>query len=357
MSALKLCARRRGFTLIELLVVIAIIAILVAILLPAVQQAREAARRSQCKNNLKQLGLALANYHDQHNAFPMQQSAKTAFVNGAWVPAATGAQPWHGQSPYVALLSFLEEQAIYEQWNFDRDYLDGSNTVPRNFRLGTALCPSDLEYPGTGTGGAAGTGVNYAFSGGSDIRLWSGRTAGEERSNGMSRRWSSVRIRDVIDGMSNTVHVSELLVGDNAPAAVSETDMVVAPGYGGSQPANLSAPTDAELAALGQLSDAQDPAAIAALSRCGNIWSAPYSNVTLFNTTAPPNWDHRSMAIGGNFGRCTDRQGVFPARSRHPGGVNALLGDGRVVFISETISSQVWQAVGTIKEGDLVGEL
>ena len=110
--------KARGFTLIELLVVIAIIAILIALLLPAVQQAREAARRTQCKNNLKQLGLALHNYHDSMSMFPRSQ-----------LGATTGTADWRGHSAHVMILPYIEQAALYSQYEMDiHAWWDGGKT-------------------------------------------------------------------------------------------------------------------------------------------------------------------------------------------------------------------------------------
>src|SRR5690606_10195612 len=126
--------KHKGFTLIELLVVIAIIAILVALLLPAVQQAREAARRSSCKNNLKQLGLALHNYHDTYTLFPQGQF----YIEGG--------SSWHGHSGWVSLLPFLEQNAIYDQWNHNLHVYSGTNSSLRQNKLSAFQCPSDTAF-------------------------------------------------------------------------------------------------------------------------------------------------------------------------------------------------------------------
>jgi prepilin-type N-terminal cleavage/methylation domain-containing protein len=127
---------RRGFTLIELLVVIAIIAVLIALLLPAVQAAREAARRAQCVNNLKQIGLALHNYHATHNTFPLG--------NGCTGPGNTGpCSSWDGFSPQAQLLNAMEATALYNATNFKLGGSDVANSTSITSKIASFMCPSD----------------------------------------------------------------------------------------------------------------------------------------------------------------------------------------------------------------------
>ena len=179
--------RRLGFTLIELLVVIAIIAVLIALLLPAVQQAREAARRTQCRNNLHQLAIAMHNYHDTHRCFPFGQS------DSYWA--------WG-----TMLLPFLDETALYNAMNFD---LTNYKNDPRHASstawsapLAQFLCPSDpnpssYQYSTNALS-------NYAGSGGDDARLG-------QYVEGVLFNNSSVRIRDVRDGTSQTLMLGEMI--------------------------------------------------------------------------------------------------------------------------------------------------
>ena len=188
-------SRRRGFTLIELLVVIAIIAVLIALLLPAVQQAREAARRTQCKNNLKQLGLALHNYHDVHNRFPMECY---------WGLKAGGAYlPYH-HTWLSGVLPYIEQTALYNSIDFKLPAWNGT-VGPRPHvatQLPALLCPSDGGLqPVTGTHGVAIT--NYAAAHGYD--WWSrgpmDRQGGQEIwSGGIFTPQLSSRIGDITDG-------------------------------------------------------------------------------------------------------------------------------------------------------------
>ena len=208
--------RRRAFTLIELLVVIAIISVLIALLLPAVQQAREAARRSQCINNQKQLGLALHNYHDTFNVFPP-----------GWIGVQGGRPNTEGPSGFAwgsHLLPNLDQAPLYNQINFKASLLDPSNDIARKTVLSVFRCPSD---PSTDTWQikeeANPTNIlatlptaNYVGSFGTvgyedicDPALFPPFPAAQCRGDGMFFHNSAMRMRDVTDGMSNTVFLGE----------------------------------------------------------------------------------------------------------------------------------------------------
>ena len=227
---MNLHRRRLGFTLIELLVVIAIIAILIALLLPAVQQAREAARRTQCRNNLKQLGLAMHNYHDVHSIFPIGHqwrpygAPSATLANGAGTPGGCG---W-GWSAF--LLPFLDAGNLYNQFNFNMSMADcfctfgapdlsfgpeqnkplvatpmpwarcPSSTAPEAYGWGTAPDPDFLTLAVTSYKGCTG-----AYNGGH------GRVPeqGSQWTNGLFFRDSNITIRDISDGTSNTIMVGE----------------------------------------------------------------------------------------------------------------------------------------------------
>ena len=341
-----LFAHRRGkrcaFTLIELLVVIAIIAILIALLLPAVQQAREAARRSTCKNKIKQLATAMHNYNETFGMLP----------SILFRPKSTNAnyQGWHGHSAWVSLLPFLDQKQLYEKYNFGFNYDNTANSVNgsqvRNEKVDVFVCPSDIDFPGTQPGS------NYGVCGGSSVDfLYSSGNNGAFRGN-----QGTVKFKEITDGTSNVVMISEFLTGDNSQNQISHQDIV----RDGSNPhsgfADQHFVTEAELEATGIACDGLDPTESVSRSLCGRDWTCPYPYQTAFNTAAPPNWPHRSCAFGGDFGQCADRAGLFPPRSRHSGGVHVALVDGSTRFISNSISLQIWQWLGARADENTVGE-
>jgi prepilin-type N-terminal cleavage/methylation domain-containing protein/prepilin-type processing-associated H-X9-DG protein len=192
--------QRRGFTLIELLVVIAIIAILVALLLPAVQQAREAARRSQCKNNLKQIGLALHNYHGTHKRFPPLITFHSSGCCSRW---------W---SWMVMILPQMEHPALFKKFDMDLNAFRGTGPSVNRTNTGTQItafaCPSDIHSQTVrkwNFGGSTGI-VPYAHT----AYLGNRGSTRSLPGNGMfpDRNWSS-QFRDATDGISNTIHVGE----------------------------------------------------------------------------------------------------------------------------------------------------
>ncbi len=290
-------SRRRGFTLIELLVVIAVIAILVALLLPAVQQAREAARRAQCKNNLKQIGLALHNYHGTHNIFP------PGYVAGAAWPLTTNGWGW-----CAMLLPDLDQGPLYDEINFNLPIENSANLpVPAQI-LPTLICPSDQLGGGTFQITDAGGNVvvptaapfSYAATVGDDSSEADGQTG-----NGSFYRNSNIRISNLIDGTSTTV-----LVGDRA--------------WGMANGTWAGAPTNA-LVRAGQF----------------NPWNAATANSPVF------------MLVHNNFiNILTDSDGgLDDFSSFHTGGAQFLFADGSVRFLASITSDgplrRAFWAMGT----------
>ncbi|MFN9717500.1 MAG: DUF1559 domain-containing protein [Planctomycetota bacterium] len=328
--------RTRGFTLIELLVVIAIIAILVALLLPAVQQAREAARRTQCKNNLKQLGIALHNYHDTFNVFPPAHVRTQSAMPGDGL--ITG---WRGYSAHSMLLPYIEQAPLYQQINFNNFFDNSMNTASRRTVIAAFRCPSDSPFPGSAETGNN----NYPGSMGPSLGQYVSPIGVR---NGMFNFDVKVAMRDVLDGTTNTIAFGEQLIGDNNGANYRPGDVVRGIAFGG----NSARPTAADLQTYGTACAA---GTANHHSHGGREWAIGMPAQTLFNTAAPPNWQFPTCQVCVGCG-WMDSQGIFPARSRHVGGVQVCLGDGSVRFISENIDLVLFQNLGSINGGETVGE-
>ena len=308
--------QRRGFTLIELLVVIAIIAVLIALLLPAVQAAREAGRRMQCVNNLKQIGLAAHNYHDRVGALP---GAELAYNVTSF-------------SALTHLLGSMEQTNVYNSINFSFINSDPTNNTALVTRINTFICPSDVADPHPEYGGQ----TNYMADMGSWI-VWmsaSGPNATLAPPNGMFYGNSATRIADVTDGLSNTGLFSERVLADFTAGVISPiADVFFSP----AQPTTLDAAVQAC-----QAIDITNPA-----SQFPLFMGAPWINGQhVFLHVTPP--DTRSC------GFFSALRAAMPPSSRHPGGVNMLLGDGSVRFVKDTVNLDVWRALGTRAGGEII---
>jgi len=318
-SMTRLHSRRIGFTLVELLVVIAIIGILVGLLLPAVQAAREAARRMQCGNNLKQLGLALHNYESANKRLPSGRSATTNL------------------SAFAALMPYLEQQSVYQLVDFNVNGTHANNTAARAVTIPSLICPSD---PVTIIPVAGWAGTNYRSNQGSGIlhglppSLTSDPNFGYPEPNGPMIPTKFIRIGDITDGLSNTAAFSEHGKGDFSNAVSSVTD-TFRPGTN---------PTTADEAI-------RDCAAvnIASLSFQGNSnvggpWLVGGHTTTCYFHAAPP----QSRSCMFPPGRISTT-----AKSYHTGGVQVARCDGSVTFIARTIDLAAWRAFGSRNQGDV----
>jgi len=328
--------RRPGFTLIELLVVIAIIAVLIALLLPAVQAAREAARRAQCVNNLKQIGLALHNYHASSGGFPVGFLYPTGIV-----PASSSPQQYRW-SPLAQMAPFLEQTNLANALNFQfplgqrpasaasafwPPYPD--NTTAMAIKVASFLCPSDGAPPPLADSGP----TSYAFCAGSGGN--GGQAAGAD---GLFILGPSLSMADVLDGSSATVAASEGLLG------------IAGPSYTQTSPAPAPAPMDRATAhvASAPLTDASCLAAGKGwLLNKGAAWfDGNYLN-TLYNHHRTPNSPAPDCITYHN-------PGYKAARGRHPGGVHALFADGHVSRVKDAIAPATWRALST-RAGSEVG--
>jgi prepilin-type N-terminal cleavage/methylation domain-containing protein len=335
---------RQGFTLIELLVVIAIIAVLIALLLPAVQQAREAARRSQCKNNLKQLGLALHSYHDSAKQFPKVSYAVIDTISPNSPTSPTTSYHWEGRSAQTVLLPYLDQAPLYKMIN-QRAWWDSTfgaagtqNRDLRRTRLDVFRCPSDTDFPSVERGNC-----NYWISTGPNLG-WDASTVSNV---GFAHINFSTSTSDIRDGTANTIAMAEGLIGDNNNAVYSVSDLVR------NQPLPAGSPptfwTEAMLISYGT----QCQGGIGNHhSHSGRDWAAPMMWSTAFNTLAPPNWRFPNCfsCAGCGWGNGT---GVFPSRSQHSGGTHHLFADGATRFINNTIAVTVYQALGSKASRDV----
>ncbi|MDG3007888.1 DUF1559 domain-containing protein [Paludisphaera mucosa] len=307
---------RSGFTLIELLVVIAIIAVLIALLLPAVQAAREAARRMQCTNNLKQLGLALHNYHDVHGQFPMGAQGRNP-VTGLYDMAFPNRQPF-----VVALLPFYEQGNLYSSYNASVGFNLGDNLTTRLIPISAYQCPSDQTQIFHQT--VAGVLIDFEVKGNYGLN-W-GTSTYWDQGMGNGRQAApfyigyGARIAAVTDGTSNTLAMTEML---QAPS-----------------PAGPSSVIDRRARLWND-----DSAGYTLMTRFG-----PNSRLPDFSTC----YNDPAKGLPCTNNTVTSNDFYMGARSRHPGGVVGLLCDGSVRYFKDSVNIPTWMALSTSNGGEVI---
>ncbi|WP_435008447.1 DUF1559 domain-containing protein [Tundrisphaera lichenicola] len=336
---------RRGFTLIELLVVIAIIAVLIALLLPAVQAAREAARRMQCTNNLKQLGLALHNYHSTQGAFP--SAGWVADGKNWWIARGLTAPGHFRYSSLLQILPYLEQGVASNTMNFqlplyDNDGVDmPQNTTTYQLQVTTFLCPSDVRSARNGNEAPC----NYASCSGNGLPGGDGLPGSYGSPNGVLYLNSTTSMATITDGSSNTGLMSESIVGPNnsssPPSAGSPNPQEVMVQL----PLTLGSPLD--IFKYAPLVPADCLASTAYRYDRQTNWIDGDYRHTMYNHYLTPNSTTYDCLRGPQHGWRT-------ARSRHPGGVNLLLADGSVRFVKNTINLAAWQSLGTCNGGEVI---
>jgi len=317
--------RSGGFTLVELLVVIAIIGVLVALLLPAVQAAREAARRSSCGNNLKQIGLALHNFHDAHRKFPPSSNLPSSGLGDGW-------------SIHANLLPQLEQQNVRNLVDLTTSY--SSQPLVTQFRVPTYICPSEVNDRERPDGALTHYPLCYAVNLGTWLVYNPTTKAG---GSGVVYPNSRTGMSSVTDGTSNTLAFAEVKAfnpyfrdGNGAAAAIPTSTATVL-GYAGDFKTN-SGHTE---------------------------WVDGRANQSGFTTTFPPNTkvihstggvDYDADFTNAREGKTTDQitYAAITSRSYHPGGVQTVYVDGSVHFVPETINLATWRALGTRNGGEVV---
>jgi prepilin-type N-terminal cleavage/methylation domain-containing protein/prepilin-type processing-associated H-X9-DG protein len=340
--------QRLGFTLIELLVVIAIIAILIGLLLPAVQKVREAAARMKCQNNLKQLALAVHNYHDVNKMFPFGKGPSYGMpypVYARW-------------SLHSQILPFIEQDNLYRSIDFTKPPetpgMEGvinfmpawqnparENAAASRTKVGIFLCPSDgAPEPGDWPGQN-----NYYASQGVQFlcdltESQPSTTAPGEKADGPLYYLSKVRITDLTDGTSNTALFSEKKRGRGTPDPL--TDMKVMP-------------TQTTLDGSFTTCTGLNPVTATPLtSKQGYSWVMGEMCCTTYNHVTGPN---TTTCAGTGFpGNMSNMAMVVPPSSYHTGGVNAAFGDGSIRYVPNSISLVNWRAMGTRNGGEVVSE-
>ncbi len=333
----------RGFTLVELLVVIAIIGILVGLLLPAVQAAREAARRMQCSNNLKQLGLAAHNFESSYKYFPPGEWTRAATTASTTRPAWT-----------TAVLGFLEQANKFNQFNFTVDVnVDPINLPARQQDVPAFICPSEPSEAQFTAGGVTVGRLNYfgSIGGAADSRQpdgLGGIFSGNFSNVQLNETPKGVKIGGVTDGTSNTALHSEVMrkFGDTTVVnyTTNKQSGDIATGVG----------------LVDGRNDTGCRAGTTAGTRINYVGLQYYrggiNHTSLYTHTLPINWNRKTGNVATQRYTCGDasfRRAHINAGSYHTGGANAVFCDGSVRFFSDATDFAVWYAMGTRGNGEV----
>ena len=319
---------------------VSVIGILTALLIPAVQGAREAARRASCANNLRQVGLALQTYLSSAGSFPP--------VNPGWLNPVLGSQvAVSSYSPLVHLLSELELAPLFNSVNFFAWPVVGAamdaNGTAMKTSVSVFLCPSDAESPVAGYGR-----VSYRFSLGPTpfhAPVWDDPPSFA----GAFTVWKTYRPADFADGLSNTIGVSERLQGDWTRGPYKRGGDYMT----STQPLRVPPPSSDSAVSL---CDALPLTATPVDSRGGETWFLSALPFTNYNHCSAPNSLHPDCSFGFSTDSLPDRllrDGVFAATSYHPGGVNVLSMDGSAHFMRDSVELRTWRTVSTRSGGEV----
>ncbi|WP_406701005.1 DUF1559 domain-containing protein [Singulisphaera sp. Ch08] len=310
----------RGFTLIELLVVIAIIAVLIALLLPAIQAAREAARRSQCVNNLMQLGIALQNYESSFEVLP------PGVVNPTG-PIRNLANGYHF-SWTVQILPYIEQKNLFKHIDFKTGVYDVTNLTVHMITVRSFICPSDGGSRG-GAGTSSPASNNYvACHNGVEAPI-------DANNNGVFFLNSSVRYEDIPDGSSQTIFLSERLLGSADLGWMSGTSATLR---------NTGTLPNAANRPLARIPvPAAAPAAIPADGAGAGAGAGGTESGSGAGAAGNAADDSPSLIVGG-------------FSSKHSGGINCAFGDGSVRFLKDSVSPKVFEALGNRADGELISD-
>jgi len=370
-----MASRRRGFTLIELLVVIAIIAVLISLLLPAVQSAREAARRAQCTNNLKQIGLAIHNYHSSLDALPPAGSSHIFNVGG-------DTRVYNCWSMKSRILPYMEQQALFNSMNFslnpqwsdsygsDCGGWECSNLTTKAVKVDSFLCPSDSRKGNRGDGTAPWTTwsssrqANYAENMGGNRWLNGGQPNGIAYYHGSSpdsgAGYNEAALRQTLtfsnisDGLSSTALFSEMVKGDGTGPGDSADSLGMVYNLKISKTNNIS-PNKSDIVNAEFLNAKLCDASLDRnFSWKGERWTIQDpGRGGFYSHTQPPN--RKNCLYQDTRGVDTRTwEAMMTASSYHPGGVNVLFLDGSVRFVKSTVDYKTWYAIGTRDRGEIV---